>query len=181
MEPTRAVQTAYQWMSTATQRFRRSDPVYESVNPETGKMKWELVEITCPWPWIDDDGETLEKAYRKNLNKDDVLRQELKKEYPHQEVEQGTIMVGATAVFHMRSQIEFAKATRLQKKDLARWQRNAVDMDLHSSYQTFHESIEKAKHNQKFSPTAEIIAALAEHEIDLVSDGDEDQVGVDLA
>jgi hypothetical protein len=37
------------------------------------------------------------------------LRQELKKEYPNQEVEQATIAVGATGVFHARSRIEFAK------------------------------------------------------------------------
>jgi hypothetical protein len=28
-----------------------------------------LEEITCPWPWIDFDGETLERAYRKKVTK----------------------------------------------------------------------------------------------------------------
>jgi hypothetical protein len=62
----------------------------------------------------------LEKAYQKKVTKYDVLRQELKKEYPNQEVEQATIVVGATGVFHGRSQLEFAKATRSEKKDLGR-------------------------------------------------------------
>jgi hypothetical protein len=53
-------------------------------------------------------------------------------------------VVGATGVFHKKSQLEFAKATRLQKKDLARWQRNMVDMAIHDSCQIFHESMEKA-------------------------------------
>jgi predicted metalloenzyme YecM len=66
------------------------------VNRETGESKWELVEITFPWPWIDFDGQTLEKAYRKKVSKYDVLRQELKKEYPHGELEQVTIVVCAT-------------------------------------------------------------------------------------
>jgi hypothetical protein len=76
-------------------------------------MKWELVEITCPWPWIDYDGETLEKAYRKKVGKYDVLRADLAREYPNQEVEQSTIVVGATGMFHKRSQLEFARVTRL--------------------------------------------------------------------
>jgi hypothetical protein len=82
-------------------------------------MKWELVEMTCPWLGIDYDGETLEKAYRKMVNRYDVLRQELKKEYRNQEVEPAIIVVGATGVLHKPSQIEFPKATRLQKRDLA--------------------------------------------------------------
>jgi hypothetical protein len=44
------IQRACQRMSTGTQRFKRPDLVYESVNQETGKVKWELIEIICPWP-----------------------------------------------------------------------------------------------------------------------------------
>jgi hypothetical protein len=79
--------------------------VYESVNLETGKTKWELVEITFPWPWIDYDGETLEKAHRKKVGKYGILRADLKREYPNQEVEQATIVVGATGVLHKKSQV----------------------------------------------------------------------------
>jgi hypothetical protein len=99
----KAIATACARMSTSSQKFKRPDLVYESPNPETGKSKWELVEITCPWPWIDYDSETLEKAYRKKVEKYDILRQDLKREYPDQEVEQVTIVVGATGVFHRRS------------------------------------------------------------------------------
>jgi hypothetical protein len=58
----------------STQKVKRPDLVYESMNPENGKMKWELVEIAWLWPRIDHDGETLEKAYRKKVGKYDILR-----------------------------------------------------------------------------------------------------------
>jgi hypothetical protein len=103
----------------------------------------------------------------------------LRKEYPNQEVEQVTIVVGATSVFHKWSQIEYVKATRLQKNDLARWQRNVVGVALHGSYQIFHESMEKAKCNKKLPPTAEITASLEEHEVDLMPDADENSIGAD--
>jgi hypothetical protein len=60
------------------------------------------------------------RAFRKKVGKYDILRADLKREYPNKEVEQAMIVVGATGVFHKRSQLEFARATRLQKKDLAR-------------------------------------------------------------
>jgi hypothetical protein len=163
------------------QHFKRKDLVCESVNPEIGRMKWKLIEITCPWPAIDYDGDPLEKAYRKKVGKYDFLRQELKKEYPQQEVEQATIVVLTAAVLHKKSQIEFAKATRLAKKDLARWQRNVVDIAIHGSYQVFHESIEKTKFNQKCPPTKEVLEILGEHVIDLIPDADEDSIHVELA
>jgi hypothetical protein len=161
----KAIATACKRMSTSTQKFKRPDLVYESINPETGKTKWELVEIACSWPWIDYDGETLEKAYRKKVGKYDILRADLKREYPNEEVEQATIVGGATGVFHKKSQLEFARATRLQKKDLARWQRNVVDMAIHGSYQIFHESMEKAKFNQTNPPPPEAVEILGEHEV----------------
>jgi hypothetical protein len=83
------------------------------------------------------------------VGKYDRLGTDLKRRYPKQEVEQATIVVGATGIFHKRCQIEFAKANRLGKKDLARWQRNVVDMALNGSYQLFHESMEKIKFNRE--------------------------------
>jgi hypothetical protein len=55
------------------------------------------VEIACPWPWVDYDGETMETSYRKKAGKYDILREELKKACPIQEVEQATIVVGAAS------------------------------------------------------------------------------------
>jgi hypothetical protein len=114
----KATRTARARMSISTQKSRRPDLVYESLNLENGGMKWKLVEITCPWPWIDYDGETLEKAYRKKVDKYDVLRADFKRDYPNQEVEEATIVVGATGVFHKRFQIEFAESTCLGKQGL---------------------------------------------------------------
>jgi hypothetical protein len=176
----KAIATACKRMSTSPQKFKRPDLVFESVNPETGKMKWELVEITCPW--IDYDGETLEKAFRKKVGKYDILRADLKREYPNQDVEPATIVVEATGVFHKRSQLEFARATRLQKKDLARWKRNVVDIAIHGSYQIFHEGMEKAKFNQTNPSPPEAVEILEQHEADLSPDADEDpiQMGMEM-
>jgi hypothetical protein len=178
----KAITTACKRMSTSSQKFKRPDVVFESVNPETGKMKWKLVEITCPWPLIDYDGETLEKAFRKKVGKYDILRADLKREYQNQEVEQTTIVVGATGVFHKRSQLEFARATRLQKKNLARWHCNVVDMAIHGSYQIFHESMERAKFNQTNPPPPEAVEILEQHEAGLSPDADEDpvQMGMEM-
>jgi hypothetical protein len=74
------------------------------------------------------------------------------------------------------AQLEFAKATRLKKKELARWQRNVVDMAIHGSYQIFHESMEKSKYNQTNPPTPEVVTILGEHEVDLTPDADEDRI-----
>jgi hypothetical protein len=75
----------------------------------------------------DYDGGTLEKAHRKKVGNYGTLCQEA---HPDRKIEQTIIVVGATGVFHKRSQIEFAKATRSEGKDLARWQQNAVDMAI---------------------------------------------------
>jgi hypothetical protein len=112
----------------------------------------------------------VEKAYRKKVGNYDRLRADLKRRYPKQEVEQATIVVGATGVFHKRSQVEFAKATRLGKKDLARWQMNDVDMALNGSYQLSHESMEKIKFNLEHPPAKEVIEELEKHESDLIPD-----------
>jgi hypothetical protein len=93
------------------------------------------VEIICPWRWVDDDGETLEKSYRKKVGRYDILRQEFSHTYPNQKVDQTTIVVRATGVFHKKSQVESTKAIPLEGKDLARWQRNAVDMAIQGSYE----------------------------------------------
>jgi hypothetical protein len=68
----------------------------------------------------------------------------------------------------------------LQQKDLARWQRNMVDMALRGSCQIFHESMEKATYNKQFPPTAEVIAMIEEHEVDFMPGADEDPVDIEL-
>jgi hypothetical protein len=105
---------------TATQQALRPDLVYGTTDKDTHKLTWELVEITCPWPWTDNDVETLEKAYRKMAGKYDQLRQELAEAHLEPKIEQATIVSGANGVFHKRSQVESAKATRLKGKDSVR-------------------------------------------------------------
>jgi hypothetical protein len=67
--------------------------------------------------------------------------------------------VRAAGAFHKRFQIEFSKATRLQKKDLTRLQRNVVYMAIHGPYQILHQSKEKAKYNQTHPLTAEVLSS----------------------
>jgi hypothetical protein len=166
-------------MGTETPRPKRPDLLHDSVD-SNGKSVMKLVEVTCPWPRIDYDGETLQKAYRKKVGKYDPLIAEPEKVYPNQKVEQATIVFGATGVFHKRSQVEFAKATRLQKKELARYQRNALDMAIQGSYQIFVGRMKCAKHNRDHPPQPEEIAILEEHEVDPMPAEDEEPIDLKL-
>jgi hypothetical protein len=56
---------------------------------------------------------------------------------PDQRIEQTTIVAEATGVFHESSQVKFAKVTRLEGKDFARWQPNMVNMKLRCSYNVY--------------------------------------------
>jgi hypothetical protein len=76
----------------ATQKAMRPDLVWEATN-EDGKNCWQLTEITCPWSWMDHDGETLQKAYDKKVGKYDQLRREIAEAYPGRPVNQYTIVV----------------------------------------------------------------------------------------
>jgi hypothetical protein len=64
-------------MDRATRKFKRPDLVFKSTDKDTDRIKWELVEIACPWPRVDYDGEELEKSYGKKVGKYDTLRHEL--------------------------------------------------------------------------------------------------------
>jgi hypothetical protein len=102
------------------------------------------------------------------INECEPLVTELKKICPDQKVELETIVPGATGVFHERSQVAFAKATRLEKKELARWQRNAVDLAIQGSCQVLIESMEHDKHSREYPPQPDAIAILEENEVDLM-------------
>jgi hypothetical protein len=133
---------------------------------------WELVEITFPWPWVDCNTETLEKSFQKKIGMYDGFQQEIQDSYPDHRVAQAIIVVSTLGVFHKLSQIEFEKRTRLKWKDLARRQRNVVDMALRGSYNIGTESMEKWKFNREHSPHKEKLAILDAHEVDLLSGED---------
>jgi hypothetical protein len=96
-------------------------------------------------------------------------------------VEQTTIVARATWVFHKRSLAGFANAARLDWKDLARWQRDAVDIALKDSYQTYTERMERAKYSLEHQAQSESIATMEEHEMDLMPGEDDEPRGVELA
>jgi hypothetical protein len=82
----------------ATEKAMRPDLVCKATN-EDGKNYWQLVEITCPWNWVDQDGETLQKAYNKKIGKYDQLRREISEAYQERPVNQFTVAVSATGAF----------------------------------------------------------------------------------
>jgi hypothetical protein len=50
----------------ATQSPMRPNLVFVSTDQDqNGELVWKLVEITCCWPWTDQDGETLKKGVPK--------------------------------------------------------------------------------------------------------------------
>jgi hypothetical protein len=52
--------------------------VFESADRDKDReLTWQLVEITCSCPWTDHDGETLELAHMKKVDKYDRLREEI--------------------------------------------------------------------------------------------------------
>jgi hypothetical protein len=96
----------------ATQKAMRLGLAWEATKEE-GRNWWQLVEVTCPCAWIDQDGETLEKAYKNKVGMYDQLRRKISEACLGMEVTQSTIVVGATGVFRKRSQAEFARVTKL--------------------------------------------------------------------
>jgi hypothetical protein len=89
-------------------------------------------------------------------------------------------VVDAIGVLHKRSEMEFAKATRSQKKDLARCWRNVVGIALHGSYQIFHESMKKTRYNRTNPPIAEVLADIERQETDRMPDGDDDMIDIEV-
>jgi hypothetical protein len=85
------------------------------------------MEVICPWAWIHNDGEILEKAYEKKDGKYDQLRRETSEAYPGKPVVQSTIVVSEAGAFMKRPQAEFAKVMKLEGRHLGRWGRNVVD------------------------------------------------------
>jgi hypothetical protein len=138
----------------------RTDVVWEGRNEE-GCNGWQLVEITCPWAWIDHDGETLEKAYKKKLGKYDQLRGLFK--YGGQSDHDGCQCHGS---FMKKSLAEFAKVTKLEGKKLARWSRDVVDAAIRGSYDIYTESMARVKLNRENPPDSAVIKISEEREVD---------------
>jgi hypothetical protein len=111
-----------------------------------------LIEITCPWSWVDQDGETLQKAYNKKVGKYDQLRREISKAYPERPVNQFTIVVSATGAFMKQSQTEFARATKLDGKQLARFSRDVVDAAIIGSFDIYTARVVRIKHHREHPP-----------------------------
>jgi hypothetical protein len=136
---------------TATQKAMRPDTVWESSDKD-GNLGWQLVEVACPWARIDHGGETLEKAYKKNVEKYDQLLREITEAYPGKPVTQTTIVISATSAFMKKSMAEFSRVTRLEGKHLAQWSRNVVDAAIRGSYDIYTDSMQRVKYNREHAP-----------------------------
>jgi hypothetical protein len=109
------------------------------------------------------------------------LPQELQEAYPYREIEQMTIVVALTGIFQKRSHLPFAKTTRLEGKNLARWRLNSVDMTLQGLYNVYTVSMERAKFGREYPPDKETLAILDAHEVDLMSGEGEEPAGFELS
>jgi hypothetical protein len=123
------------------------------------------VEITCPWAWIDCVGEIFEKAYKKKVGKYDQLKREMTEAYPDRPVIQSTIVVGATG---------FAKITRSEGEQLARFSRELVDAAICGSFDIYTDRTARIKYNRERPPLPAEIQILEEHELDCGVEEDEE-------
>jgi hypothetical protein len=158
------IENASQLHDDATQKAMRPGLVLESTNDDD-KLCWQLVEVTCPWSWIDHDGETLKKAY-------DQLRREIKGATIM--VSQATIVVSATGAFMKQSQAEFAKVKKLEGKHLAPFGRDVVDAAIRGSFDIYTDSMSRIKYHRDHQPTPEEVKILEEHELDCEIGEDEE-------
>jgi hypothetical protein len=167
------IETVCKLHDDATQKAMRPDLVWEATN-EDGKNCCQLTEITCPWSWMDHDGETLQKAYNKKVGKYDQSRREIGEAYPGRPVNQFTIVVSATGAFMKQSQLEFARATKLQGKQLARFSRDVVDAAIRGSFDIYTDSMSRIQSHREHKVEPEVKDPLEQEAVDCaLEDGEE--------
>jgi hypothetical protein len=124
---------------------------------------------------MDHDGETLQKAYNKKVGKYDQLRREIAEAYPGRPVNQYTIVVSATGAFMKQSQTEFARATKLQGKQVARFSRDVVDAAIRGSFYIYTDSMSRIQYHREHKVEPEVADLLEKEAFDCVMDGDEER------
>jgi hypothetical protein len=149
----------------ATQKAIRPDLVWEATN-ENGKNSWQLTDITCRWSWVDHDWETLQKAYNKKVGKYDQLGREISEADSERPVNQFIVVVSATGAFMKQSQTEFARATKLEGKNLARFSREAVDAAIRASFDIYTDSMSRIKYHREHTPEPAVKQLLEKEEFD---------------
>jgi hypothetical protein len=149
----------------ATQKAIRPDLVWEAMN-EDGRNVWPLVEVTGPWALVEQDGETLEKACKMKVGKYDHLRWEISEAYPTLAVTRSTILVGATRVFMKKSQLEFARVTKLAGTQLARFSWDVVGAALRGSHNIDTDRMARVTHNREYPLEPATATVMEEHEVD---------------
>jgi hypothetical protein len=123
---------------------------------------------------MDHDGVTLQKAYNKKVGKYDQLRREIAEAYPGRPVNQYTIVVSATGAFMKRSQTEFARATKLQGKQLARFSRDVVDAAIRGSFDIYMDSMSRIQYHREHKVEPEVRNLLEQEAMDCALEDDEE-------
>jgi hypothetical protein len=108
------------------------------------------------------------------VNKYDQLRREIAEAYPGRPVNQYTIVVSATGAFMKQSQLEFARATKLQGKQLARFSRDVVDAAIRGSFDIYTDSMSRIQYHREHKVEPEVKTLLEEEAVDCALEDDEE-------
>jgi hypothetical protein len=100
------------------------------------------------------------------VGKYDQLRREISEAYPERPVNQFTIVVSATGAFMKQSQMEFARATKLEGKNLARFSRDVVDAEITWSFGIYTDSIARIKYHRDHPLEPDVIQLLEKEGLD---------------
>jgi hypothetical protein len=119
-------------------------------------------------------GETLQRADNKKVGKYDQLRREIAEADPGRPVNQYTIVVSATGAFMKQSQLEFARATKLQGKQLARFSRDVVDAAIRGSFDIYTDSMSRIQYPTEHKVEPEVKNLLEQEAVDCALEDDEE-------
>jgi hypothetical protein len=123
---------------------------------------------------MDHDGETLQKACNKKVGKYDQLRRGIAESYPGRPVNQYAIVVSATGAFMKQSQTEFARATKLQGKQLAKFSRDVVDAAIRGSFDIHTDRMSRIQYHRAHKVEPEVKNLLEQEAMDCALENDDE-------
>jgi hypothetical protein len=89
-------------------------------------------------------------------------------------VNQYTIVVSATGAFLKQSQTEFARATKLQGRQLARFSRDVVDAAIRGSFDIYTDSMSRIQYHREHKVEPEVKNLLEQEAVDCAMDDEEE-------
>jgi hypothetical protein len=103
----------------------------------------------------------LPNAYKRKVGKYGQLRSEIVEAYPDRPANQFTMVVSAKGAFLKQSQTEFARATKLEGRNLARFSRDVVDASIRGSFDIETDRVARI-HYRRAHPPKPAVAQLSE-------------------